>query len=163
MTQTRLGQGYPGHMPAGAPQLGQLVAKAATLVPQTATASIFRVNGGPCVIYLLGRFTVAASGTATNLTVANTTGGAAADRGANTNLSSATAITSAAIGSLVQLGATVGAALTVGAGAILLPAAGMIVNPGTIDLTTSASNATATIAWSLYFVPLAGSAYVNAL
>lgn len=163
MSANPLGAGYPGHPANAAPQLGMRVPRAAAVVPQTATGSLYRVNGGACVIYLIGRFTAAASGTATNLTVVNTTAGASATTGATTNLSSATAITSAAIGSLVSLGATVGAALTIGAGAILLPAAGQIVNPGTIDLTTSASNATATIGWVLYYVPLVGGAYVNAI
>ena len=42
--------------------VGQLVQKEATLLPQTATGSIFRVNAGPCLIYLIGQFTVAATG-----------------------------------------------------------------------------------------------------
>jgi hypothetical protein len=95
------------------------------------------------------------------LTVVNTTSGAAADRGATTSLSSATAITSAAIGSSVTLGATVGAALTIGAGAVIWNLTPHVVNIGTIDLTTSASNATASIRWVLYYIPLDANSFVN--
>jgi hypothetical protein len=146
--------------PAAGP-FGVRVQRAAALVPQTATGSIFRVNGGRCAIYLLGIFAAAASATVTNLTIVNTTSGAAADRGATTSLSSATAITSAAIGSSVTLGATVGAALTIGAGAIIWNLTPHIVNIGTIDLTTSASNATASIRWLLWYIGLDPQAFIN--
>jgi hypothetical protein len=94
--------------------------------------------------------------------VVNTTSGAAADRGATTNLSSATAIASTAIGSSLTLANTVGGALAIGAGAVIMQTVPHVVNIGTIDLTTSASNATATIKWQLYFVPLEGGAFITA-
>ena len=140
---------------------GFRLSRAGALVPQTATASIYTVRGGRCAIYLVGMFTVAANGTATNLTVTNTTTGAAIDRGATTNLSSATAITSTAIGSSLTLANTVGGALAIGAGAVVMQTVPHVVNIGTIDLTTSASNATAQIKWQLFYIPLEGGAFVT--
>jgi hypothetical protein len=158
---TPLGEGQIGRAQLAGPY-GYRVTRAAAVVPQTATGSIYTVRGGRCAIYLVGMFTVAASATATNLTVVNTTSGAAADRGATTNLSSATAIASTAIGSSLTLANTVGGALAIGAGAVIMQTVPHVVNIGTIDLTTSASNATATIKWQLYFVPLEGGAFITA-
>lgn len=157
---TPLGEGQIGRAQLAGP-FGYRVPRAAAVVPQTATASIYTVRGGRCLVYLVGLFTAAASATATNLTVVNTTTGAAADRGATTNLSSATAITSTAIGSMIALANTVGGALAVGAGAVVMQTVPHIVNIGTIDLTTSASNATAAIRWTLFFIPLEGGAFVT--
>jgi hypothetical protein len=153
------GMGYFAHNPSG--PLGIRVVRQAAIVPQTATGSIFRVNGGRCAIYLAGKFAAAASATVTTLTVTNTTSGAAADRGATTNLSSATAITSQAIGSNVTLANTVGGALLLATGAIIMQTVPHVVEIGTIDLTTSASNATASIKWVLYYLPIDQGAFVN--
>jgi hypothetical protein len=130
------------------------VARAAAALPQTATGSIFVVRGGRVAIMLFGFLTVAADGTVTTLTVVNTTTGAAADRGATTNLSSATAITSLAIGTLLALANTVGGAIQTAAGALIMPTLEHIVNIGTIDLTTSASNAAARVRWVCLWRPI---------
>ncbi len=154
------GEGTIGR--AAAPgALGFRVVRQPALLPQTATGTIFRVNGGRVALYLLlGRFTVAANATATNLTVVNTVPVAA--NGATTGLTSATAITSQALGSSAALPAAVGGALILGTGAVAAPTNPLIVNPGTIDLTTSASNATAAMGWVVYYVPLDGGASVTA-
>lgn len=157
---TPLGEGQIGRALTVGPY-GYRLTRAAAVVPQTATASIFTVRGGRCAIFLVGQFAAAASGTATNLTVTNTTSGAAADRGATANLSSATAIASTAIGSMITLANTVGGALAIGAGAVIMQTVPHIVNIGTIDLTTSANNATASIKWVLYYIPLEGGANVT--
>jgi hypothetical protein len=130
------------------------VARATAALPQTATGSILVVRGGRVAIMLFGFFTVAADGTVTTLAVANTTTGAAADRGATTTLGAATAITSQAIGSIVALGNTVGAALALAAGALIMPTLEHVVNIGTIDLTTSASNAAARVRWVCLWRPI---------
>lgn len=157
---TPLGEGAgPGRMTVpGA--LGYRVVRQSAVLPATTTGSIFRVNGGRVALYvLLGRFTVAADGTATNLTVVNTVPIAA--NGATTNLTSASAITSLALGSSLTLPATVGGALVIGTGAVALPMTPLIVNPGTIDLTTSATNA-GQVRWVAYYVPLEGGASITA-
>lgn len=130
------------------------VVRAAAALPQTATGSIFVVRGGRVAIKLYGFFTAAADATVTTLTVVNTTTGAAADRGASTNLSSATAIASIAIGAMLALGASVGAALATSSGALGEQTTRHVVNIGTIDLTTSASNAAARLRWVCLWIPI---------
>ncbi|HEX6537472.1 MAG TPA: hypothetical protein VF041_23020 [Gemmatimonadaceae bacterium] len=153
------GGGYINHPAAG--PFGIRVARPTAALPQTGTASIYRVSGGRCAIYLVGMFTAAADATVTTLQVVNTTTGAAADRGATTNLSSATAITSSPIGASLALANTVGGALNTAGGAIVMQMTPHLANIGTIDLTTSASNAAARVRWVLYYVPIDIGAYVS--
>lgn len=142
---------------------GLKVTEPAAIVPQTGTAHIFTVAGGRVVITsLVGQVTAAASATATTLSigVTPTVGTAAA-----TGLATATAITSAEIGTLVSLPISYGALLVgVGAkagGAVQAQGSGgYVVQPGTVDIVTSASNATAALSWTLTYVPLDDGATV---
>ncbi len=132
-------------------QQAQVAMRPALALPQTAQAPIFRVRTGPVLLkQLVGRLTVAADGTVTNLNpVANPDSGVA-----DVNLSTATAITSLAAGTLLgPSGVGIGAALSK-AGAISGLDREIVVDIGTIDLLTSASNAAARAYWLAAYEPL---------
>jgi hypothetical protein len=127
------------------------IRRRATNVPQTAQAAIMRVFGGPIILWALtGKVTASFSATATNLTVvANPLSGVA-----DVNLCNATTVTSVAVANLLSLQAAgIGSALAIGGavGTLLTP---IVVNTGTIDLLTSASNATGQVEWSALWQPL---------
>lgn len=136
--------------------LGVRVVRAPAALPAAGAGTLFRVHGGRCKVFLLGRFTAAADATITNLTIRNT-----ATTGANTDLATATAITSQPLNAQALLPAAPGA-LTLAAGTTGLPVQGQVVNPGTIDAVTSANNAAARVAWTLFYEPLDAGAYVSA-
>ena len=126
------------------------------VVPQAAQAAIFRVTGGPVLIYaLVGDTQTAFSATVTNLSaLANPTSGLA-----DVALAAATAVASLASGTLL-VPSTLGAAFAA-AGAGPGQIAPFVVDAGTIDLLTSANNPGA-VEWSVCFEPLhpAGSVVI---
>lgn len=142
--------------------LGYRVDKAAAVLPATATAHLFTVAGGRVLITgFLGECTTVCSGTATTVSVGVTpTSGTAS----NTGLATATAITSKEVGTLVSLPSGAAGALVVGAnagGAVQVQGpGGYIVQPGTIDITTSATN-TGAFKWAMWYVPLDQGASVS--
>jgi hypothetical protein len=144
--------------------LGFKVEEPAAVLPATGIAHLFTVAGGRVIVTgLIGQCTVVNSATATTVSVGvtPTTGTATA-----TSLATATAITSKEVGTLASLGATPGAALVVGAnagGAVGVQGNnGSVVEPGTIDITTSATN-TGAWKWTLFYIPLDDGAAVTAV
>jgi hypothetical protein len=139
-------------------ELGTKVDKATAIVPASATGTIFTVSGGRVVVTsIVGELTAAADGTATTLKITSTpTTGTAVD------LTTATAITSKEIGALIGLPLTFGGALNVqNAGGNEIPGAVRFLVPiGTIQITTSATNLTASIKWSLTYFPFDDGASV---
>lgn len=124
--------------------------RAAEVLPATAQDAIFRVVGGPVLIWgIVGKVTTAMSGTATNLTlVANPTSGLT-----DVNLCTATAVASTAAGTLLSLGvAGIGTALQKG-GAVATLLTPIIADIGTIDLLTNATN-TGAVEWEVLWEPL---------
>lgn len=122
----------------------------AAVIPATAQDDIFSIQGGPVLLWaLIGKVTTAADATATNLTVvANPTSGLA-----DVNLCTATAIANTAVNNLLSLAvAGIGTALQIGGAArsLLTP---IIVDVGTIDLLTSATNPMAA-EWTALWQPL---------
>ncbi len=115
----------------------KFIKRRAAVVPQTAQAAIFRVTGGPILLWCLyGKVTTAFSAVATNLTVVGNPSSGVAD----VNLCTATAVTSLPASNPLSLQvAGIGSALATGGAAqsLLTP---IIVDAGTIDLLTSASN-----------------------
>ena len=143
---------------------GVKVTEPAAALPQTATGNIFTITGGRVLLTsLTGMVTVATGAVATTLTVGLTpTSGTAAPAG----LAAATAITSREVGTLLALPATAGGALVVGANAggpvqtaVNNP---YVLEPGTITITTNASN-TGSVQWDLTYVPLDDGASVAAV
>lgn len=142
---------------------GTKVEEPAAVLPATATAHIFTVSGGRVVVTgLVGQCTTVCSATATTLSVGVTpTTGTAS----TTGLCTASAVTSAEVGSLVSLPQVKGALLanTVAGGAVQVNGSdGYVVEPGTIDITTSATN-TGAFKWTLTYVPLDDGAVVTAV
>lgn len=144
--------------------LGVKVEEPAAVLPATAIAHLFTVAGGRVIVTgLIGQCTVVNSATATTVSVGvtPTVGTASA-----VSLASAVAITSKEVGTLVSLGATAGAALIVGGNAgavgVVQGNTGYVVQPGTVDITTSATN-TGAWKWTLFYIPLDDGASVTAV
>lgn len=147
--------------------LGYHLLEPAAVLPATATAHIFNVTGGRIIVTaLVGTCTTVCSATATTVSVGSTpTSGTASATG----LATATAITSAEVGTLVSLPTGAKGALVVGTGATAGGAVqvqggsgGYVVNPGTIDITTSATN-TGAFKWELWYLPLDDGASATAV
>ncbi len=130
----------------------------AAVLPATTTGNIFTVTGGRIVITsLVGQCTTVCSATATTLSIGLTpTTGTAQNAG----LATATAVTSSEVGTLVAVAAAaIGGsvpALVVGAKAgqaVNAPhGIGYVVQPGTITITTNATN-TGAFSWTMTYVP----------
>lgn len=139
--------------------LGLKVSRATATLPQTAQAAIFTVSTGRVIVTsLVGTVTTATGATATNLSViGNPT------TGTDVVLASVLASASKEIGATFTLPVTFGSALQVqnagGAGTPL--GTGFILNPGTLDILTSASN-TGSIKWDITYVPLDDGASITA-
>lgn len=139
--------------------LGLKVSRATATLPQTAQAAIFTVSTGRVIVTsLVGTVTTATGATATNLSViGNPT------TGTDVVLASVVASASKEIGSTFTLPVTFGSALQVqnagGAGTPL--GTGFVLNPGTLDILTSASN-TGSIKWDVTYLPLDDGASIAA-
>ena len=110
------------------------------------------------VTSLVGTVTTATGATATNLKVTgNPTVGTDVDIAANVS------VASKEIGSVIALNATFGGALVVNnaGGAPSALGVGFILNPGTLDLVTSATN-TGSIKWDITYIPLDSGASISA-
>jgi hypothetical protein len=136
-------------------QFGLLVTKAATALPQTATATLFTVSGGSVLVTsLLGQVTTVIQNSDPVLTLgtAPTTGTADTD-----GIATTTALTSAEVGVWVTPLASsgLGGALVVGtlAGSAPWLATPFAVPAGTITWTTTASK-TGALKWYLSYIPL---------
>lgn len=139
------GLGLSGQAPLQLSPFRKWIKRKAATLPATAQTAILRITGGPVLLWgLVGRVQTAMSGTATNLTVV---GNALAAGIADVNMCTATAVTSLAVGNFLSLqGAGIGSALAVGGAAQML-ATPLIVDAGTIDLLTSATN-TGQVEWT---------------
>jgi hypothetical protein len=140
---------------------GVQVIKTGLAFPQTATADLFTVAGGNCLVTsLLGVMTVATT-TDPQLTLgtAPTTGTAE-----SAGLATTTALTSIEAGAWVGLlvSSNKAGALVVGAhaGNVVWPTTPFVVAPGYITWTTAASEA-GNITWYLTYVPLDTGATVS--
>lgn len=143
--------------------MGTKVEEPAAVLPATATGHLFTVSGGRVIVTgLIGEVTTVCSATATTASLGVTpTSGTAS----TTGLCSATAVTSLEVGTLVSLPITKGALLAganAGSGVQVPGSGGYVVKPGTIDLTTSATN-TGAMKWTLTYIPLDDGATVAAV
>jgi hypothetical protein len=132
---------------------GPFRAKRAAAVAGTG-GTIFKVQGEIILLALRGRVTTVMSGTVTNLTLAATPTGGAAE-----NLAAATAVTSDALGVRYSLPGDKSGSLqkntvpnAVGAGG-----GGRIIPAGTITATYSASQ-TGAVEWECVYLPLSRNA-----
>ncbi len=137
------------------------IARPTAVWPQTADQTIFTISGGRVfVTSLSGVFTVAASGTANNLSVNSvpTTGTA-------TVIASTLATASFEIGALLVVEGDGTALIGTATGSGLAPslnALPFILPTGNVTITCSASNTTGSIKWDLFYFPLDEGATVVA-
>lgn len=142
--------------------LGLTVSEPAGVLPATATGNLFTVTGGRVIVTsLVGQCTTVCTATATTVSVGVTPTTGSAN---NTGIATATAVTSAEVGSLVSLPVTKGALLVnvLAGGSAQVTPTGYVVNPGTITITTSATN-TGAFKWDLTYIPLDTGASVTAV
>lgn len=135
---------------------GVRIDRAAAILPQTATTTLYTVTGQVLVTGLFGTVTLATGATATNLKITSIpTVGTAVDLCANG------LVTSKEVGAHFTLPAALASALTVSnAGAVsTAPALGIVVPSGVISWTTDASN-TGQARWQLTYIPLDDGATV---
>jgi hypothetical protein len=134
------------------------VSKATAALPATAAAAIFNVVGGRVILKaLLGEVTTIIQAQACNLKVtANPTTGTSVDLASNldVNADEAGCLYTAELDGTALIGANAGAAMS-GVGA---PFA--IVNVGSIDLETSATN-TGSVKWDIFYIPVDPGAYIT--
>lgn len=140
---------------------GTKVSRAAAVLPATATTAYFTVTGGRVLITsLVGVCTTVCTGTATTVAIGVTP---ASGTASTTSIATATAITSKEVGTqaAVLTASGVAGALIVGtnASSALSPGDPFVINSGTIDFTTSATN-TGAFKWDLLYVPLDDGAQV---
>jgi hypothetical protein len=140
--------------------LGQVVQRAAALLPATTQAAIFTVAGGKVLVTsLIGEVVVAMPATANTVKI---TGNPTA--GTDVDWTSATSTASKEAGSILTPAVTAGGALVAanaGGGNAIAPA-GYVAQIGTIDLVTSGTAATGTVKWTLTYVPIDDGASVSA-
>lgn len=134
------------------------VSRPSDTTPQTATETLFEVEGGRILMKaLVGEVTVVQGATASNLSIVIDS-----DAGAADDLASAVATANDAVGIMYTVEGDGTALLKAGIGwgqACL--GLGVVIAPGAIRLTASGSN-TGEIKWDLYFLPLDEAAYVTA-
>lgn len=139
---------------------GILVERAAAVLPATATTAYFTITGTVKITALYGVVTTVCSATATNLSVVHVPSSPGT---VNLTLANTLAIASFAVGSYLGVEGD-GTALvgTTGVAAYLGMITNPILGPGSISLTTSATNTGAT-RWVCRYVPIeSGSTIVAA-
>jgi hypothetical protein len=139
--------------------LGVSVARATATLPATTQGAIFTVAGGRVLVTsLIGTVTTAIQNQACTLKI---TGNPTA--GTDVDLATATAVTAKEVGSIITLPAAAGGAVVVAnAGGALVPiGSGLVLNAGTLDIVTSATN-TGSVKWDLTYVPIDDGASVTA-
>lgn len=136
---------------------GLKVDQPAKTVPQNALSSLFTVSGGRVIVTgIVGEVTTVIGGTTPSAKlVANPT------TGADTDITTAVAITGDAVGNLYGV-STVGGALSVLESVAPAGQEPFVLKPGTLDLHVSAADATGAIKWTVFYVPLDDGATVTA-
>jgi len=140
--------------------LGLKVSRATAALPATTQAAIFNINTGRVIVTsLVGSVTTAIQNQACTVKV---TGNPTA--GTDVDLSAVSAsIAAKEVGSIFVLPAAAATALAVGnaGGERLQIGVGVVLNPGTLDLVTSATN-TGSVKWDITYVPLDAGASITA-
>jgi hypothetical protein len=133
------------------------VARATDSLPTTATETIFEVEGGRILLKaLVGEVTTAIQAQACNLSV-----NVDSDAGASDVIASTLDVNAGAVGTYYGVEGDGTALENTGIGWGRPCSTGVIVGPGAITITTSATN-TGSVKWDLYYLPLDGAAYVTA-
>lgn len=139
-------------------RLGLKVSRATAALPQSTAAALFTVaTGRVLVTAIIGQVTTVIQTQTNNAKlIANPTTGTDVDLCATLNISADE------VGCLYGITGLFSDALVgANAGAAPFPRNGIVVPPGTIDLSCSASS-TGSVKWDLYYIPLATGATVTA-
>ena len=142
------------------PILTQIVkcSRATDSLPATATETIFEVEGGRILVFaLIGEVTTVIQTQACNLSV-----NVDSDAGASDVIASTLDISADAVGTFYGVEGDGTALEDTGIGwGRVCTGGGVVIGPGAITLTTSATN-TGSVKWDLYYMPLDAEAYVTA-
>jgi hypothetical protein len=139
--------------------LGFRASKASAVLPQTTTQNIFTIAGGRVMVTaLIGQFTAAASGTASNLKVTSTPSvGTAVDVAANL------AIANFELGAILIVEGDGTAIIGTATGSGFAPALNalpFVLPAGVLNIETSGSNTTGATKWDIWYFPLDDGASV---
>lgn len=142
--------------------VGTQVSRAAANLPATAAQNIFSVTGGRILLTsLVAQVTTVIQNQACTAKITNTPAA-----GTATDIASATSIIAKEVGTLISMPVTKGGALVVGAnagdGLLIGELSALLLQPGTISYTTSATN-TGALSWALTYVVYDTGATVAAL
>ena len=151
-----MGKGFHGGLSRKRAKLGPQLDRETTTLPATAYGSLFTIIGGRVVLTsMIGEVTTDIQGQTTNIKITATPAvGTAVDIATNLNTDGDVAQ------SLYGIGAYV-AAMTGGTGATnISPAGGIVINTGTLGITTGASS-TGSIKWTATYIPLDDNAYME--
>ena len=131
--------------------------RATAALPATTTAAIFNVNGRVKILSIVGEVTTVIQTQACNTKISfNPTG-----TGASTDLCANLDVTAAAVGSMFYPTGTFATAMVKAVFLARPMAEPVIVEDGTIDLTTSATN-TGSVKWRIEYIPAGPGAFVSA-
>ena len=128
--------------------LGIKLDRATAALPATAYGALFTITGGRVLLTsMVGEVTTVIQTQACNIKITATpTTGTAADIATDVETNADE------VGTLYGIGAYVGAMLATNAGATSIPDTPVVLNIGTLGITTSATN-TGSIKWSITYVP----------
>jgi hypothetical protein len=140
----------------GVVPLGLSVERAAAALPQTAQAPLFTITGGRVIIRIIGEVTVAIQNQANNAKLVHNVA-----VGTDQDLCAVLNIAADEVGTLYTLPGPFASALVGSGQAAPMPSQPVVLKPGTIDLSTSASN-TGAVKWTLYYIPIDSGALVVA-
>lgn len=133
------------------------VNRATAALPATTTGAIFNVNGRVKILSIVGEVTTLIQTQACNTKISfNPTG-----TGASTDLCANFDVTAAAVGSLFYPDGTFATAMVKAVYLARPMTTPVIVQDGTIDLTTSATN-TGSVKWRIEYIPAGPGAFVSA-
>ncbi len=138
--------------------VGMRVDKAAIAIGGISTKSLFTVVGGNClVVGLIGEVTTIIQTQANNTKYVSTP-----TTGSATDMCAVVDISAQEVGGLLNItGVLADAAIKGTAGAAAMMANGIVVAPGVIGLSTAADN-TGSMKFSIWYLPLEDSAYIEA-
>lgn len=139
---------------------GYEVMEPAKTLPATATGAIFNVVGGRVLVtQLFGQVAVAIGATASTLSIGYLPTGGSQQNIGGTALA---AIASDTVGTTYYISATPAVLKAATGFYVPEPIQQWVLNPGAINITTSGTNATGTVGWTVVYKPLDAGAAITA-
>ena len=137
----------------------QIVERTTAVLPASTNTAYFTVSGRVLITEIIGEVTIIFDGTVNSIKLINTT-----DVGADVDMCTALVVTSDAVGTRYNItGDPTDALVETTSGCSIAQAQAMIVPAGTIDLHTTATDATGSTKWTIHYIALdSGSSVVVA-